>query len=307
MKTLLKYIPDTFRIKNTLLLGVVFAFFQAIAFSILTLLIKLVSDNHHPVDMLLYRNAICTGIVFLFLVFTQRVGQIRKANLKRQGIRAVTGTVGMVLTFVTFSLLPLTEAQSLLFAAPLFVVVLSYPLLKEKVGMYRTMAAVIGFLGVLLILQPGTISSFLGGLVGLSMALAHALVAIVLRWLGKTEDPFVTIFYFSLFSLIVILPFSVVFWTPPLPMDLVLLCMIGVTSFFTQFFLTKAMFLAPVAVVAPVSYFSMLWALLIDLMILGFAPVPMTLAGSALIIGSNLFILWRQNVKKVKFENPPHS
>mgnify|MGYP006269768039 CR=1 FL=1 len=271
------------------------------------MLIKLVSDNHQPVDILLYRNVICTAIAFLFLVFTHRLARIRKASLKRQGIRAIAGTVGMVLTFTAFSILPLTEAQSLMFAAPLFVVVLSYPLLREKVGIYRAAAAVTGFLGVLLILQPGTISSFAGGIVGLAMALAHAFVAIILRWLGKTEDPFVTIFYFSLFSLLVILPFVPFFWSPPTAVDLVFLCMIGVTSFLVQFFLTKAMFLVPAAAAAPVSYFSMIWALLIDLMVLGFVPAPMTLAGSALIIGSNLFILWRQHIRKVKFENVPHS
>ncbi len=290
--------------KNPVMFGIALGIAQTLAFSVLTLLIKLVQDEHHPVDMLLYRNSICTAIAFIFLIFIGKVHAIRKANLKRQIIRGVVGSTGMILTFVTFAMLPLTEAQSLLFAAPLFVVLLSYPLLKEKVGIFRTSAAIVGFLGVMLIMQPGTISSFIGGLFGLATALSHACVMITLRWLGRTEDPFVTIFYFSLISLIVILPFVPFYWTPPSAEMLVYLISLGIVAFFVQYFLTKAYFMAPASVIAPLIYFNLLWAMLIDIMILGNLPSLYTLIGAFIIILSNLFILWRQHKKEVTVAEP---
>ena len=195
-------------------------------------------------------------------------------------------------------MLPLSEIQSLLFAAPIFVVLLSYPLLKEKVGLYRSAAALAGFCGILLIIQPGAISSFVGGMVGLAAAFFHALIMIILRWLGRSEEPFVTVFYFSLISSALALPALPFFFSMPGLYSLFLLLMIGVCAFALQICLTKSYTYADASIIAPITYLNMLWALLLDFFVWGFIPGHMVGAGAAIIITSNFVIIMRESRKK---------
>lgn len=291
MKTLLQG-------NNPVLIGVSFAVLQSIMFAFMALFVKLATEIHHPVEAMFFRSFICLILCAITLRGIGKLYMVKSANLRNQMIRGLVGSVGMVLTFFAVKMLPLSEIQSLLFAAPIFVVLLSYPLLKEKVGAYRILAAIAGFCGILLIVQPGAISSFAGGMVGIAAAFFHALIMIILRWLGKSEEPFVTVFYFSLISSALALPALPFFFTMPDLYSLALLLMIGVCAFALQICLTKSYTYADATVIAPITYLNMIWALSLDFFVWGFVPGYMVGLGAAIIIISNFVIIMRESKKK---------
>lgn len=293
-----------------MLIGVGFALMQSVLFSVMAMMVKIVTENgHHPVEAMFYRSFIALVLCTLALAAMGKLPLIKKANLRNQISRGVIGSIGMVFTFMAFKMLPLSEVQSLLFAAPIFVVALSYPVLKEKVGIYRTGAALIGFFGVILIAQPGTISNFAGGIVGILAAFFHASVMIILRWLGKSEDAMVTVFYFSLVSTVATIFALPFFFTMPSLSMLPLLLMIGVCAYLLQVCLTKSYIYADASVIAPITYLNLFWVLMIDFFVWGYVPGAMLLVGSGIIIASNFVIIYREAQLKKAYSSgkPPVS
>jgi drug/metabolite transporter (DMT)-like permease len=163
---------------------------------------------------------------------------------------------------------------------------------------YRTGAAIAGFFGLMLITQPGVISSLTGGLVGVGAALGHALVLLTLRWMGKSEHVMVTITWFAAIGVVVALPLMPFFAQIPDNHNLGLLCGIGLAGVLIQLCLTQAYFLAPAALIAPMLYLNLVWAIGIDLLIWGGLPDAGVFAGAAIIIGANLLIITRENRRR---------
>lgn len=283
---------------NNVLIGVSFALLQTIMASLVGLFAKLASEIHHPTEVMFYRSFFCLIIAFAYLYFTKNAHKIKTANLKNQIVRGTVGSMGMILTFWAFATMPLSELQSLLFAAPIFVVALSYPVLGEKVGKYRIIATLTGFCGVLLVIQPGVISSATAAILGLSAAFFHAAIMLILRWLGKTEDPMITVFYFALISTCIMLPVMPFTFTMPTLYSFGLLLLVGFSVFGLQVALTKSYVYADAAVIAPIGYTTLLWMIILDMSIWGFFPKTMTLVGAAVIMISNFVIIYREAVLK---------
>ncbi|MFP4313146.1 MAG: DMT family transporter [Alphaproteobacteria bacterium] len=286
MKTLFK--------QNPVYIGIAFALAQSVTAAFVGLFAKLASEIHHPTEVMFYRSFLCLLIVTAFLAAQKRLPEIKRANKKSQMIRGIVGTAGMILTFWGFALLPLSEIQSILFAAPIFVAALSYPVLGEKVGKYRIIATLIGFGGVMMIVQPGVISSFLGGMVALGAAFFHAAVMLILRWIGRTEEPMITVFYFALISTLIMLPIMPFTMSMPTPYSMFLLLMVGISVFFLQICLTNAYVYADATIIAPITYISLIWMILLDLFVWGYLPQLPTIIGACIIMVSSFVIIWRE-------------
>lgn len=279
---------------NPVYSGIAFAIAQSVMAAFVGLFAKLASEIHHPTEVMFYRSFFCFLIVSAYLLAQKRVPEIKTANKKSQLIRGVIGTGGMVLTFWGFALLPLSEIQSILFAAPIFVAALSFPVLGEKVGKYRIIATLIGFCGVLMIVQPGVISSFFGGMVALGAAFFHAAVMLILRWIGRTEEPMITVFYFALISTCIMLPVMPFTMSMPTAYSFFLLVMVGISVFFLQVCLTKSYAYADATIIAPITYISLIWMILLDLFIWGFLPAATTIIGACIIMTSSFVIILRE-------------
>jgi drug/metabolite transporter (DMT)-like permease len=274
--------------------GVVLALGYTLAYSFYAVLVKMASTQHHIVEIVFYRNLVSLIVIALIWAIIGNIHRLRRANITAQLTRGLLGTITMALTFASFAWLTISEAQALRYCAPLFVVVLSYPLLKEKVGLYRTGAAIGGFAGLLLMTQPGVISSLTGGLFGIGAALGHGLVLLTLRWMGRNEDVMVTVTWFAAIGLCVAASVMPFFAQMPDLSGIVLLCGVGIMGVLIQLFLTQAYFLAPAAMIAPMLYLNLVWAIGIDLLIWGDLPNIGVFAGAAIIIGANLAIVWRE-------------
>ena len=217
---------------------------------------------------------------------------------KRVGAHAVRMSIGLVamgLNFLAMMLLPLAEATAIGFSVPIFATLLAALVLGEPTGRWRWGAVIVGFLGVLVIVQPGSghIAVY-GGLVAVGAALSTACATIAIRRLGATEAAATTVFWFAVTSLVplsLVMPFAANHHDPPTYAVIAALSLAGGIA---QLALTGSLRLAPVALVMPVDYSSLLWATLLGWLIFQQVPSQWTWIGAPIVIAAGLIILWRE-------------
>ncbi|MFC7331783.1 DMT family transporter [Rhodocista pekingensis] len=220
--------------------------------------------------------------------------------------RCGAGVTAMACGFAAIMLLPLANAAALSFTAPLFTTVLAVLILGERVRWRRTLALVLGFCGVLVMLSPKlgltgdapatatTEGMVLGSVLALAGAASAALAMISIRRLSATEPSTTIVFWFMVTACVasgILLPFQ--FVVPDLK-GLVLLVTIGLFGGVAQLLLTRAYRSAPVAVVAPFDYTAMLWATLYGYLIWDEVPETAVWIGAAIVIGSGVYITLRE-------------
>lgn len=239
-------------------------------------------------------------------VAIHRTGGWQVLQTKRPGahvFRVVVGGFALFIGFYALTLMPLANYFAFTYAAPLFATMLSIPILGEKVGVRRWTAVLVGFAGVLIMLQPGARSFDYATLVAIAAAFTYALAIVAVRNLARTDSSAATIFYFTLVGLILsacVLPFE---WRTPTAREWALLIGIGLVSGFGQILMTDAYRLAPPSVIAPFDYTSMIWALILGYALFGDFPEPIVLVGAAVVIASGVYIIYRETVRGV--QRPP--
>jgi drug/metabolite transporter (DMT)-like permease len=210
--------------------------------------------------------------------------------------RGVIGLSTMVVAFSAVIRLPLAEATTISFLAPLFSVALSAIFLAEQVGPYRWTAVAVGLTGVIVVMQPGgTHLDSLGLGLALLAALGVAGVTITLRQIGKTERTPTIVLWFTCLSMLgtgVFLPFygqahDAETWA--------ILFGLGLSGGIGQLFLTSSLRFAPVPVVVPFDYTQLLWAVLLGWLLWDTHPLTTTWIGAAIIVGSGLYTLYREH------------
>lgn len=274
----------------------ILAFFML---AVMNVFAKLLSDTHHVIEIAFYRNLIAT-IPFLFLIFVMKKKEIPKINQRPLGIiiRAVIGTVSLIVTFAAFSVMPMADTTAFLFTSSLFIPILGIIFLSEKVGPFRWGAILIGFVGVIIMLQPNGAFNALGVTLALSAAFMHATLQTILRYLGKTEKPETITFYFvAIGTLVAALPLPW-FFTMPTWEDVPLLLGVGFTGVMAQFLLSVAFGNAPAAVVTVFNYSGLIWATFFGWMIWQDWPSNAIWIGGSIVIISNIFVIWRESKKR---------
>src|SRR3546814_281178 len=153
-------------------------------------------------ETMFFRQACAVPLVLAWIAVRPGLASIRTQRIGAHLTRTIVGLMGMVCTFGAVLLLPLAEAMTLQFTVPIFATILSALVLREPTGRHRWAAVVLGFAGVLIVVQPGSGAFPLSGaLVGLLAALLVAVIAILLRQIGRTEPAATTVFWFSALSL----------------------------------------------------------------------------------------------------------
>jgi drug/metabolite transporter (DMT)-like permease len=264
-------------------------------FTVMNVFAKLLSDRHSVVEIAFYRNLIAC-LPFVILVFALGRREILEIRSQPKAVvfRAVLGAISLMTTFAAFSLMPMAETTVLLFTASLFIPVLSVLVLKEHVGPYRWAAVLVGFLGVVVMARPGGQIHGLGIVVAMTAALMHATLQIVLRYLGRHERPETVTFYFLFIGLLITalpMPFIAV---RPTMAELPFLLGVGLSGAAAQWFLSVAFRNAPAAIVTVFNYSGIVWATFFGWVIWNEWPMPAVLTGAAIVIASNLLIIWRE-------------
>ncbi|HEY0522288.1 MAG TPA: DMT family transporter [Stellaceae bacterium] len=223
---------------------------------------------------------------------------LRTRRLAEHFMRALVQFICVASIFVAFRMMPLADAVAITFTSPLFMTLLSIPLLGEQVGRHRWTAMLAGFAGVLIMAPPGLGLLSGGAFFALVNAASNAYVTIAVRRMSGTEASTTLVAYqlgFNALFALVLLPLG---WTAPTLADAALMALIGLGAGVGQYWWTQAFRYAPTAVAAPFSYTAMIWALLFGFLIWGDMPTSALLTGAASIAASGLYILYRETIRR---------
>jgi drug/metabolite transporter (DMT)-like permease len=278
--------------------GIYYVIASVFIFAVVNAVVKwLVAD--YPVTEVVFFRCVFALVPCVVLVITHGGwASLRTRRLRDHALRAGSQFLGMVAIFTAFGMMPLADAVAIQFASPLFLTVLSIFLLGERVGIHRWSAVLVGFVGVLIMVQPGPGLFASGAIFALANALISASVTIAMRRMSVTESSTTLVVWQGVFTTLLsvcLLPFGWV--TPNLP-DLALLVGAGTLSGVGQYCWTQAFRFAPAAVAAPFSYLSMIWAVGFGFVLWGDVPTPALLAGGVVVAGSGLYILYRETVRR---------
>jgi drug/metabolite transporter (DMT)-like permease len=208
--------------------------------------------------------------------------------------RGLSQSISQFCLLLAFSLMPLAGAVAINFSAPLFAALVSIIWLKEPAGFARGAALIIGFVGVLIVTNPGTNSLTLGALFALTNAVMYGTVTVAVRGMTRTESAN-TLVIWQLAVLAFFHSFLLLFgWRSPTAIDAAMLFGTGFTNAIGQWFWTKALQLAPAPAVTPFYYLMLVWALMFGFFIWGDIPSASLLVGSAIVVMTGLFLFLRE-------------
>ena len=193
--------------------------------------------------------------------------------------------------------LPLATTTAIGFISPLFVTILSIFFLKEKVGLRRWAAIVVGFLGVLAILRPGGDAFVLAMLLPIASSLCWASSLVITRAMRSGERPFATLIWTTAVGFLAIAPLGLAVWRPPDAAQLGMIGALAVLHVAAQLLTIRAFCLAAATALAPFSYVSLLWATVIGFLAFDALPDGLTLVGAAVLAGAGLYVWRREQVE----------
>jgi S-adenosylmethionine uptake transporter len=277
--------------------GIAFALGSFTIFSCADAGVKWLSASHSIFQIIFVSTLIACVPVAGLVLREGGIAALRPRHPWLVTLRALLLAVDVVFAFFAFTKLPLADAYTMLFTAPMLVTALSVPLLGEHVGWRRWSAVAVGFIGVLIVLRPGFAELNLGHVAALVSALFFALSLIVARRIGNSETGSLLLVSMMVALLAVSAPALPTVYVASTTAELALLAGIGLLMGIAHLGLIQALRLAPSGVVAPFHYSQIVWGVIFGLLLFGDRPDLWVAAGSAVIIGSGLYILWRETIR----------
>ena len=277
--------------------GAMWMLASAATFTMMTMLIKYLGADYSAGLQTFYRQA--AGLLVLLPMIARDPRTVLRTT--RPGIllfRALAGTLGTILSFYAYQKLPLADANALSFTRTLWLVPLAALVLKERVGARRVSATMIGFLGALLMLQPALADSSRFGLPGvaaLTSALLFALTVTGMKIMTRDHSTMTLMAWSAGLGFILAVPPAVLDWRWPAPLDLCLLAAMGVLGTITQAFYIKGMSEGDAAVMAPMDYTRLIFAIGLGYLLFREIPNTLTMVGAGVIIASTLYITMRES------------
>ena len=280
-------------------------FISVCAFSLMDVLVKW--SDAYPVGQVLFFRGFCGIIPILFLIPRERFLDFYKTTRPFLHFkRCLSGLVALVSIFIALRNLPLATVVSITFAAPIFTTIFSIFLLNEKVGLYRWLAVLVGFVGIIVITEPGFSSLNFYYIYPIIFCLGLSYVAIAIRKLSTTEPVWLISFFFS-FS-IAILGLLSLFqgWVMPNFLDLFLLSMVGILGGLANLWLSQSYKYSEVSLVTPLKYLALVFAIIFGYFIWSEVPTLKTLMGALLVILSSFIIFRREMTLKNRLSVSRH-
>ena len=277
---------------------------SVVCFSVMDICVKWL--DYYPVGQELFLRFFIGFIPIFFIIPRDKLLTFYKTS--RPGLhtfRAISGAAAIIALFIGLRELPLADVVSLTFGGPIFVTVASIFFLSEKVGIKRWSAVFLGFIGMLLIVQPAFIDLNFYYVTPIVFCIFFACVAISVRSLSKTEPNYRIAFYFTV--LCSILGLATIFtgdWILPTKIDFIIFMIMGLCGSIANLLLTQSYRLAEASLVTPIKYLSLVFAIVFGFLIWSEIPKLLTLFGALLVITSSLIIFTRENKLKKQIVNP---
>jgi len=282
------------RPKENIRRGILYVCASALISAFMSVSIKWLSDTYPAVELTFFRCVF--GFIPVALI-VHRGGGLKTLKTRRRlahFLRALAWTISFLTSFLALHFLGLADAVALSFLAPIFMTVLSVPMLGEQVGIHRWSAVLVGFIGVVFMAQPEGQVFQIGTIFGITSAFFWGVGSISVRQLTHSEStPAITFYthFFAALILAVALPF---FWVTPTWQGALAMLAVGIMGGTSQFWATQALSYAPAGAIAPFNYTQMIWAVILGFLIWHDLPGRNLLIGVTLVIASGLYILYRE-------------
>ena len=288
--------------------GIMWAIISSFWISIMLCLVRYISEYYNAYIIVFWRLFFSLLLMLPWLI-RNGLNVLKTSKLKLFFFRAVIGIIAMLIWFYALVKLTLPQATSLSFTGPIFTTIAAIIFLKERPGIYRISAILIGFLGVLIIVRPGFIEFNLATILVLISTSLWAIAAIIIKKLSSTEQPKLITFYMASMMMPIALIFAVFNWQIIELNHVIWLLLIGLTSNFAHNALSKSLSLADVTAIMPYDFIRLVFVGIFAYILFNDQTNIYDILGSLVIITSNIYISYRENklkkldlakVKKIK-------
>lgn len=267
---------------------------SVIFFSVMEILVKFLSSSY-PIGELVFFRGFFGLLPIIFIMPKKKFFQnFKTKKIKLHIFRTITGCFALISIFFSLKYLPLADAISITFAAPIFATIFSIFFLKEIVGKKRWFAVLIGFLGILIILKPGTSLFSIYSIFPILFCVGFAASASLIRILSKTDKNYLISFYYTAGLTLVSLFLDPLSWKIPLFKDCLLLISIGIIGSLGNIIITEAYRKSEISLITPIKYLNLIFAIVFGYFLFNEVPEYSTLIGSVFIIVSTVIIFIRE-------------
>jgi drug/metabolite transporter (DMT)-like permease len=274
--------------------GVFWAVIATVFFAGVPICVRALSEQGYSAYELVFLRGLLGHLFLMPYFFGSRTATVRTGKIKLHLTRAVFNVSGMLLWFIGLAAIPVTEAIAIHFTTPLFVVILAVIVMSEAVGVRRWSATVVGFLGALVILDPGSEALRVPALIVFVSAALYGAVAVVIKMLARTESAFTVTFYSTLFQTIAMAIPTALTWHTPAWEDAPALIGLGLCGSLAPMCLTRAMKETELSIVAPLDFLRLPFAAVLAFAFFQEIPTLRTLIGAVIIFGSAYYITRRE-------------
>ena len=235
---------------------------------------------------------------FVISMSSRRTGGIKRVAKTKSPIlqifRSVILVAEMCITILAFTLLGLAETHAIFASYPLIIAMLSGPILGEYVGWRRWLAISVGFIGILIILNPGNGIFSPYALVPLAGAILFALYGLLTRYVGQYDNSSTSFFWTGVVGSIAMTMIGLNYWDPVSNSDWSIMLLLSASGVVGHYLLIKCYEVAEASAVQPFAYLQLIWASMIGIIIFGEQITTNVLIGACIIVGAGLFTLWRE-------------
>jgi drug/metabolite transporter (DMT)-like permease len=275
--------------------GAAWMLLSAVLFTAMAVLIKFLGQGYSAPLQTFYRQI--AGFVILLPLIARRPGVVRTTRPGILLFRATAGTVGLILSFYGFAAMPLAQANALSFTRTLWLVPLAAFVVREHVGLPRVAAAVVGFLGVLVMIGAELLQSMHVGWPAAAMLASSFLFALTvtgMKVLTRDHSPSTLLVWSAALGAVFALPGAFFAWRWPTLLDLGLLTAMGAIGTINQYCYVKGMSIGDAGAMAPIDYTRLVFAAIAGFVLFSEIPTLWTLLGAAIVVASTLYITWRE-------------
>ncbi|MSP66867.1 MAG: DMT family transporter [Alphaproteobacteria bacterium] len=277
------------------LLGIALMAGATLCFGLLDATAKWLARDYPVAQVVWVRYAVHLGLVLVFLAPRLGLDLFRTTRPALQLARGLLHVAAAFFGFIGLKYLPIADNAAIAYSFPLLVTVLAVPLLGERVEPRRWAAVVAGFVGMLIVIRPGTGVFQWASLYPLGMSLTFSLFLIVTRRLGQADKPLTTLFYMSFIGTLICTAVGPFYWVPPTPFALFLMVMIGCMATLAHTFTVFAFRFAEASLLSPIAFSVLLWGTGLGYLVFGELPDRWTVLGAAIVVGSGIYVSYRES------------
>ncbi len=277
--------------------GAVFLLLAAAGFSLMAMQIKLVGQHLHVTQIILVRQ------IVMMLIMAPRLSRDFPASIKSNRpvlhlTRIGAALIAMLGGFTALIHMPMADATAIGFAKSFFVTIFAILILRETVGIRRWLATLVGFIGVIVMLQPGGTGFTIYGIYAAIGAVAAGLVMVILRLLSRTESPSTILTYQAAGVALVLATPAVIYWQPPTTIEWLLLLGIGLTGYWSQMANIHAYKNGEASLLAPLEYTRLIYATILGILVFGNFPTSATIVGATIVVAASGYTIHRETTLK---------